>query len=147
MSSQRSIFGLSPPGLLKLQPLPWHMARRQSTGNNPLTLSSGYRADLDSTDPAWDVQSEGADRHMDIVFSYGKLREISPTLRSFQDRPNMRHGYKKFLDEDETRSGTSLCVRTSESRFAFVTIKKVRGEGSSAQIQLDVTVWDPQFNE
>jgi hypothetical protein len=49
-------------------------------------------------------------------------------------------GYRVTLDEKYVESGTSLCVKTSEDRFAFVKIKDV--DNDPAQIAIDVTVWE-----
>jgi len=40
-----------------------------------------------------------------------------------------------------------VCVRTSDKRYAFLTIKKLGPRDHPEQIELDVTVWDPSFDE
>jgi hypothetical protein len=98
-------------------------------------------------DSAWEVHYSDVDPDMDLAFDYGGLSGagdiaiVSGPAKYETCRDTT--AYKQGLDEDELENGLKACVRTSEKRLAFVTIKKIIGDRN--QIQLDVTVWDPPF--
>ena len=128
-------------------------AVRNHTGDKFLTLSYGYTADLDSLERTWEVQQGTAGSlGYDIRYSPGlegghKTDFAVVTGAKSYDTCASETGYESRVDQDEAQPGTNLCARTSGMRFAYITIKKVRGQGLSAQIDLDVTVWDPPFEE
>jgi hypothetical protein len=120
------------------------VAVRRSTGKNPITLTDQYAADLDSKDGGWAVANAAANSDWDIEFEWGGLGAAEDLAMvkgpvKYETCQNAT-GYRVTLDEKYVESGTRLCVRTSEDRFAFVTIKDV--DSDPAQIALDVTVWE-----
>ena len=127
---------------------------RRSTEDNPLTLSTGYSADLDTMNRSWDVEYAATLSRFDIDLGTGVgVVTGSESDIAIVDGPALYEtcadatGYVKRIPRDELRQGVTACVRTSEKRLASVTIKKVTPRDSPNQIQLDVTVWDPPFEE
>jgi hypothetical protein len=122
---------------------------RRSTGDKVLTLSNAYEIDLDSMDRDLGVHYSDVDPDRDLAYDWGGLNGagdmaiISGPVKyeTCQDAT----AYKQGVDEDELENGLKICVRTSEKRYAFVTIKKIIGDRD--QLQLGVTVWDPPFEE
>src|ERR1022692_2771579 len=43
--------------------------------------------------------------------------------------------------ENDLRAGKKICVRTSQNRYALITLVSV----STSQLVVSATVWDPQF--
>jgi hypothetical protein len=130
------------------------VTERRSTGEHPLALSQSYSADLDSMNPGWDVKYAATASRFDI----GYAREGWLSGRSSSDLAivsgeasydvcSTATSYRKSLDRDEVKKGINLCVRTSEKRYAFMTIKKLVGGDYPSEIQLDVVVWNPPFEE
>jgi hypothetical protein len=136
-------------------PTPTVTVRRSTKDKPPLTLTSDYDADLDSLEPAWGVNRDREDGYDIEFYSSGAgqlitndfvgvdLAEVSgpPSFETCQTATN----YKTELTANEAKKGVEVCVRTSEKRFAFVQIKKILGDREG--IQMDVTVWDPPFEE
>ncbi len=127
---------------------------RRSTGDNPLTLSTGYSADLDTMNRSWDVEYAATLSRFDIDLGTGVgVIAGSGSDIAIVDGPALYEicadatGYTKRIPRDELRQGVTACVRTSEKRLASVTIKKATPRDSPDQIQLNVTVWDPPFEE
>ena len=126
----------------------------RSTGENPLTLTAGYSADLDTMDPAWDVEYSARNARLDINFSgsFGLISQSATDLAlvdgpASYDTCLKATGYTKDSVEDQLQAGSTVCVRTSEKRYAFLTVKKLVPRDNPDKIQLDVTVWDPPFQE
>lgn len=120
--------------------------RRQS-GDRPLRLTAGYQADLDSLAPDWEVASRGvngADIHLVKEISYYKLASENgvdfapvsgpPAYTTCQNAT----AYYSGINLNDDRSGYSFCARTSNRRFAFVTIVDPK-----VPVALDITIWDP----
>jgi hypothetical protein len=135
-------------------PDPTGVTVRRSTGDHPLALSESYSADLDSMNPGWDVKYAATMSRFDISYaregwlhgrSSSDLAIVSATAS--YDVCSTATSYRPSLDIDEVKKGINMCVRTSEKRFAFMTIKKLVGGDHPNEIQLDVTVWDPPFEE
>jgi hypothetical protein len=120
---------------------------RRSTGDNALTLSNAYEIDMDSMDRDWGVHYSDVSPDRDLAYDWGGLNGagdmaiVSGPVKyeTCQDTT----AYKQGIDEDELENGLKICVRTSEKRYAFVTIKKIVGDRD--HLQLGVTVWDPKF--
>ena len=135
-------------------PTPTPTVRRSTEPSKPLTLTQGYAADLDSDEPGWNVKYAGTAPSFDISYAregwlsgyYSADLAIVSGTASYEVC-STASGYRKSLDRDEVEEGINLCVRTSEKRFAFMTIKKLVGGDYPNEIQLDVMVWNPPFEE
>jgi hypothetical protein len=129
------------------QPTPTPNPVRRSTDDKALTLSAGYSTDLDSMPPGWGVKSEENEykdievHQSDLVSENGDMAIVSgaPKYETCQDAT----AYQVEVEWRYVRPGLKVCVRTSENRYAFVTVEKFNVD--SQQIQLDVVVWDPPF--
>jgi hypothetical protein len=128
---------------------------RRSTGNNPMTLTDGYAVDLDTPlNAAWDVEYAATlfrfdmSFHRDVGIRVGSKSDISVVdgPASYETCSNAT-GYAQDIPQKEVQQGVAACVRTSEKRLAFFTIKKITPRDFPRQIQLDVTVWDPPSEE
>ena len=135
-------------------PTPTGVTVRRSSGDNPLALSQSYSADLDSMNPGWDVKYAATLSRFDIGYaregwlsarSSSDLAIVSDTAS--YDVCSTATSYRQSLDRNEVKEGINLCVRTSEKRYAFMTIKKLVGGDYPTEIQLDVIVWNPPFEE
>jgi hypothetical protein len=108
-------------------------------------------ADFDSMNPAWDVRNSGFSDRQDVFWDHGgrlsgfRGGEFAVVSGSADyEICSTATGYRTSLDLREAQPGMNLCVRTSENRYALVTIKKiVGGEDLRRQVQLGVVVWDP----
>jgi hypothetical protein len=97
--------------------------------------------------PGWDVKFEENEykdievHHSNLVSENGDMAIVSgaPKYETCQDAT----AYQAEVEWNYVRPGLKVCVRTSENRYAFVTVKKFNVD--SQEIQLDVTVWDPPF--
>lgn len=133
----------TPPTTTTTEPEPVAV-RRTTIGKHPLTLTHQYAADLDSMDPGWAVADASGQSDWDIQFQWDELvggdSDIAVVTgpakyETCQDAT----GYSLNVDPKYVEAGTDLCVRTSQQRFAFVTIKDVKSD--PGRIVLDVTVW------
>jgi hypothetical protein len=127
---------------------------RSTKGKSPLTLSLGYGADIDSKNPAWDVEYAAREQRFDLQLGtvdlgpYVKSDLAVVSGRAAYETCSDATGYtKNGIRRREAKPGMSFCLRTSEKRLAFITIKKLSPQDLPTQIQLDVTVWDPPFEE
>lgn len=134
-------------------PEPTETVRRSTHDKPPLTLTTGYSADLDATTLSWDVQYSASNSRFDIRYSYGSINGVSAGDFAVVTGPAVYEtcltasGYARSIRRNEIQPGVTACARTSEKRYAFVTIKKLVPRDNPKQIQLDVTVWDPPFEE
>jgi hypothetical protein len=127
---------------------------RRSTADYPLTLSGGYSADLDSMNSAWDVKYAATISRFDLSFnsvglsghSKSDLAVVSGPA-SYETCSNATAYSEGGVSRNEAKPGMKLCARTSEKRYAFITIKKLLPKDYPKEIQLDVTVWNPPFEE
>jgi hypothetical protein len=101
---------------------------------------------------AWDVEYAGNEERFDIEYDHSALTALSPSDLAIvngsarYDTCRDATGYTQEVDWRKIKPGLSVCVRTSEKRFAFLIVKKLVGDiDNPDQIQLDVTVWDPPF--
>ena len=111
-----------------------------------MKLSDRYEADLDSARPDWHVQETGG-VDADISYNAGQL---SAEVAKVSGQPRyetceIETGYTGLVEYGDLKPGTSVCIRTTERRYAFATVKKIDDE--RGQIQLDVVVWDPPYEE
>ncbi|MGH3896669.1 MAG: serine/threonine protein kinase [Pseudonocardiaceae bacterium] len=118
--------------------------RRQS-GDRPLRLTANYYADLDSLAPDWEVANrgvDGADLYLDSSGStlYSKNGADFAPVSGPPDYTTCQKetAYFPGINVNDDRSGFSFCVRTSNRRFAFVTIVDPK-----MPVALDITIWDP----
>jgi hypothetical protein len=121
---------------------------RRSTGNKLLTLSGEYSADLDSMDAAWDVERTTSGEDMDVLFYHGDLYAENGDLSIVSaaakyETCRATTGYEESIYRTDLDPGLKVCFRTSEKRYAFVTVKKV--SEARNQIELSVTVWEQKF--
>jgi hypothetical protein len=123
---------------------------RRASGDDPLTLSRGYGADVDSMALDWEVGSGRTDDRYDLAFVGGGLLQANngsdlAVVSAGSDAARTcaaATGYVKQLTADELKPDTALCVRTTEKRLASMTVTKLDPDSLEA-ITLDVTVWDP----
>jgi hypothetical protein len=130
--------------------------RHKTEPSQPLTLSLNYKADLDSQNSNWDVVSPAYGSRFDIGFnsvglggysSSGNDAAIVSGPASYETCSAATNYSKAYITRSKATPGMNLCVRTSEKRYAFLTIKKLLPRDSATQIELDVRVWDPPFEE
>jgi hypothetical protein len=105
--------------------------------------------DLDSTDPTWDAHDGGGygDLYYDpphgIRLGNSDLAYVGGA--GSYETCAIQSGYTgEAINGTNLRTGTSACVRTSEKRYALITITKLV-TNPARQVQLEVTVWDPPF--
>jgi hypothetical protein len=104
--------------------------------------------------PAWDVSSEDKEG-WDLGFASIGVGGLSINRHESDlavvsgpqsyDTCERATEYSGGLYHEDLKEGLTACVKTSESRFAYITIKKLVGDRE--KIQLEVTVWDPPFEE
>jgi hypothetical protein len=140
----------SPSPALEPSPTPSTHVRRTTEGKSlPLTISDRYMVDLDSTDPTWDAHDGGGygDLYYDpphgIRLGNSDLAYVGGA--GSYETCAIQSGYTgEAINGTNLRTGTSACVRTSEKRYALITITKLV-TNPARQVQLEVTVWDPPF--
>jgi hypothetical protein len=130
---------------------------RRSTEKHPMVLSDRYYADLDSMSPDWDVTNNGTDDFDIQLHAYYQGASLwaagNSELATVSDSVNyntclMETGY--VADEvDPAKPGTGICIKTSEHRYAFITVEKLISDepGNVEKIKLTAVVWDPPFEE
>ena len=116
-----------------------------------MTLTDGYAVDLDTQlNAAWDVEYAATlsrfdmSFHRDVGIRVGSTSDIAIVdgPASYETCLNAT-GYAQGIPQKEVQQGVTACVRTSEKRLSFFTIKKITPRDFPDKIQLDVTVWDP----
>jgi len=123
--------------------------------HGPLTLNFGYEADLDSVAPNWGVgNSINGD---DLNFggcgcSYDGVNARPESGSDIAPAMGMANyatcasatAYGLQLGPDNTTVGTAVCVRTSEGRYAFLTVTALahNDSGGLSSVSFDVTVWE-----
>jgi hypothetical protein len=143
--------GTASPTPSSQEPTPNGVSVRNTTkGRQLLTLPTGTSADLDSENRNWDAEYAGTESRFDIQFTQsGQLSAYYAAEVAIVSRPASYEtcqdatAYKKYLTRSETREGNNLCFKTSEKRYAYVTIEKL----APREIQLSATAWDPAFEE
>ena len=125
--------------------------KRQTSQDNPLTLSSSYRADLDSDDPAWDVSSDSDDNIYDISYhgagsNYPLIANGEAEVAIVEGAANYSTcrnatGYTAMIYHDDVRVGLRFCLKTTDERFAYIVVRDLPKD--KKQITLDVAVWNP----
>ena len=132
------------------QPTPTVTVRR-STDKYPLILPSNRYADLDSRNRRWDIEYNGTD-DSDIGFDgYYKAAGLTAGKNSGITSVSGSANYNKCSFETgyadqvmPVKRGTKLCVKTSDERFALITVEKLLSDevGNVEKIQLAVVVWE-----
>ena len=115
-----------------------------------MNLLDEHTADLDTKDnPNWGMQIH-RDAEYDIELWHGVLiGNQDNTEFAVVTGPRKYHTCKTatpYVGEPSkatTKEGVTACVRTSDSRYAYVEIK--RFSHNPDIIQLAVVVWDPPF--
>lgn len=141
--------------------LPPGVTVRRQTGNVPIKLKVGYGVDLDdNVSPNWSAKfgpaGSSAGYGSDIVYE-GTTGLGADGLEFNQDAAleNGSVGYATCAEEtgyfsdsisvgdleNDLRAGKKICVRTSQNRYALITLVSV----STSQLVVSATVWDPQF--
>ncbi|MDN5920664.1 MAG: hypothetical protein L0I76_37115, partial [Pseudonocardia sp.] len=122
--------------------------RRQS--EIPLTISLEYSVDLDSAQPNWKIQSGNTGPGVDVMYyetrqgkDDGLIQGAGGDVARVQGSRSYRtcEAATGYTGEVKAAPWASYCVRTSERRFAYLT---VRSEGAGQGV-FDVVVWDPPF--
>lgn len=123
-------------------PTPLQSEVLRETGTTPLTFSWRYSADLDSTDPNWNVQ-QGTPSGEDLyVNSGGQVYAGEVTLMDHvATEAECRDATvrQSSLPEDMSVAGTMFCMETDSDHWAFVHIVALDSEARTASF--DVTVW------
>ena len=112
-------------------------------------MTIGYAADLDTREPAWGVHEDNVDPDSDLVYDdyddgiggQGDFAIVSGPAK--YETCRYTTNYKDNVEKNDLENGIKACVRTSDNRHAFVVVKKVTRE----EIQAEVVVWDPPFEE
>ncbi len=132
-------------------PLPDGVTERRTTGSDPITLRPSYGVDLDDTTSLnWnvgtgciglcdgrDVGFQGDGSAVNFVGDYAVVSGPVTYATCARETAYTRGG----IERGSLRTGETVCVRTSENRYAVVTI----GGASEQAMQLRLTVWDPQI--
>ena len=127
---------------------------RRTSGTNPITLNSGYGADLDDiSSPNWLVHSgpagSTAGAGSDVSWGYGGLDpfwhwKVDAALVTGSDYSTCA-GATGYSDQDipyeDVKAGQMFCIRTDRNRYVLIHIQDV----SKSQVTFDVTAWDPPF--
>jgi hypothetical protein len=128
--------------------------RNTTKGRQLLTLPTGTSADLDSENRNWDAEYAGTESRFDIQFTQsGQLSAYYAAELAIVSGPASYEtcqdatAYKKYLTKSETREGKNLCFKTSEKRYAYVTIENLVSRDAPGEVQLSATAWDPPFEE
>lgn len=118
---------------------------RRTTGADRIELAPGYAVDLDSQATDWEI-SRGSDGQ-DVEFSGGACclnannnTELAPVSIVTPDVATCQKPLP-FYSQIQLASldvPAHFCVRTSEGRYAFLTVL-----AKTPTLVLDVTVWDP----
>ena len=129
--------------------LPGNVTVRRTSQPNAITLRPSYGVDLDdNTSPNWGVKSApvgagyggsdiGSDSYGDIVFigDYAVVTGAPEYATCATETAYTSGG----IERGSLRPDENICLRTSEDRFALVTIIST----SEQAIQFRATVWDP----
>jgi hypothetical protein len=115
----------------------------RQTGGHPVTISGNYSIDLDSRSANWGV-GPGRQPNGDIfvlsptnaVFPYGDFIRVSERA-SYSDCENSTERSRGNIPDDERQANATFCVRTSDGRWARVTLRTI-----SPKISVDILVWD-----
>ena len=128
--------------------LPAGVTERRTTDGMAITLRPSYGVDLDDdTSPNWgvsrgsfvrDVTLSGDASEVTIDSDYA-LMTGSPDYAACARETAYTSG---SIERGTLQSGANLCVRTTDSRFALITIVSV----SEQSLQFQATVWDPQIS-
>ncbi|WP_233166716.1 hypothetical protein, partial [Micromonospora sp. Rc5] len=110
-----------------------------------VVLRQTYTLDLDSSAPNWDVENASIYESGDIYFG-----TTSATLQTTGDvvllkgEPNWTtceestDRQDKVVRRDQVKIGLSICVRTTEDKWAWLTVKSYE---PSTKVTFDITVW------
>ncbi|SDG82462.1 DUF1707 domain-containing protein [Pseudonocardia oroxyli] len=119
---------------------------RRATNGQSITLTPGYRVDLDDlTSPNWlasngccgDVYFDSGSRYVTFNDDYAVMSGPADYAACTQATAYATGS----VERGGLTPGKQFCVRTTEDRFAVVTV-----EGTTEQaFQFSVTVWDPRF--
>ena len=120
------------------------MTVRRETGADRIRLTPNYSVDLDSLDPDWEIgRNSGQDVYLgsgaDSLYTYNGT-DLAPVPTTTPDFATCQKPlpYGTRIKLESLQVPASYCVRTSERRYAFLTVLDVTGP-----VVLDVTVWDP----
>jgi len=128
--------------------LPGNVTVRRTSQPNAITLRPSYGVDLDdNTSPNWGVKSGptwysgsdiGSDSDEDIVDFTGDYAVVTgaPEYATCATETAYTSG---GIERGSLRPDENICLRTSEDRYALVTIIST----SEQAIQFRATVWDP----
>ncbi len=115
----------------------------RETGGTPLTFSRGYSADLDSTDPNWNVRQGDTVSGEDLFvgssgrFYAGEVTLVDHVATEAECRDATVR--QPSLPDDMSVAGTMSCMETDSDHWAFVRIAALDSEARIASF--DVTVW------
>lgn len=120
----------------------YHVRRR--TKSNPITLSQGYSADLDSQSPDWDVAHGTGQSDLDLNYSFA----LNSTARSDlavvtgPERAETCASATAYggVERQKLKKGISICAKTSDHRLAYLTVVAF---SPSDSVTFSATVWDP----
>jgi len=119
-------------------------------GKQSLILQADYTADLDTK--GWNVKRD-RDNEYDIEFWHGMLIGNQYDNKTYlavvsgprkYDTCKEATNYADEISKEEAKKGVTVCVKTSDERFAYITIKNVINGpyGDPYKIELAVVVWE-----
>lgn len=130
-------------------PLPDSTTVRRTTGAVAITLRPSYSLDLDdNTSPNWSVGAGccgpndiglNSDASQVYISDDYAVETGFPGYATCAQETGYTNG---ALERGSLKSGENLCVRTSEHRYALVTIVSA----SDQAVQFRAVVWDPPFS-
>lgn len=119
---------------------------RRTTASNPITLSLGYSANLDSqSSPDWDIAHGTGQSQLDLNYSFS-LNSTTRSDLAVVTGPRrvetclFATGYSAAVKSQQLRKGLTICVKTSEHRLAYLTVTAFKPADG---VTFAAIVWDP----
>jgi hypothetical protein len=135
--------------------LPEGVTVRRTTNSDPITLRNDRGADLDNlSSPNWGVTTalpsggkiirQFGSSSTDLGWTEGSLVFIGYIAvvakgATYPDCASETAYGPEDIPLDDLKDGLTVCIVTSKRRYAVLVVR----QGSSRQIDLDITVYDP----
>jgi hypothetical protein len=145
-SVARPTMSTAPSGVTTAGALPGGDDVRRTTGTGSITLRPSYGVDLDNnTSPNWAVTGDGLANGHDIAWRWdASSLNFTGDFAVVTGAPEyetcaVETGYTRGgIDRGSLQAGENICVRTSEDRYALVTVV-----GADEQaFEFRTVVWD-----
>lgn len=121
--------------------------RRRS--DTPVTLTRSYAADLDSMAPNWNVGRSNSFESQDLIYDETVQGDDDGYINGTEAAPVSEPvdfatcaAATGYATRQRISAGDRFCLRTSDKRFAYLTI---RGAGQGEAV-FDIVVWDPPYS-